>query len=318
MKTGILGCGTIAATYLQALAQPDAPLHITALYDLLPENAQKYAAPGRTVCHTLEQLLCTDIQCVIISTPLDTHTQLAEQCLRARKHVLMEKPATLSVAELTALYALAEEMGVVFHVAFHAAFGLDIEWYLAHEAALGAALQMQNICRVECGFFDPYMPAGEILEDRRPLGGSCVDSGVNILSVCSRLLPLSQLSLRSHTQKVRDGVVYSSETLYEGGGKQLLMHTGWDRGINHKSTLLHFAGTQDRLLLDHSDQAVWLLPADGSQVLLFRETDLPRMVNQYIGVFRRFSQLLNTDDPAPRRQTLIVHDKLVQATNGIN
>ncbi|MBE7001173.1 MAG: Gfo/Idh/MocA family oxidoreductase [Ruminococcaceae bacterium] len=315
MKLGIIGCGTIVATYLQALSQPDMPLTVAALYDLDPENMQKYAAPGMLLCNSLEQLLASDVQCVVVSTPLHTHTRIAAQCLRAGKHVLMEKPATLELQELEQLFSMAREQHRVFHVSFHAAFGVDIEWYLQHSKTLETALQPENIRLMECGFFDPYMPDGVILEDRKALGGSCVDSGVNILSVCSRLTELSGLHLLQHNAQQQENIVCRSESLYEGNNRQLIMRTGWDRGINHKSTLLHFHGIEDRLLLDHSDQAVRLLHPDGTEQLLFRETEKPRMVNQYILAFRQFALLINQPSCDTQQQAMDIHRLLLQAVS---
>ena len=53
------------------------------------------------------------IQAVVISTPAATHFDLAMRCLRAGKHVLVEKPLATSVAEVDKIAALAKENGRV-------------------------------------------------------------------------------------------------------------------------------------------------------------------------------------------------------------
>jgi predicted dehydrogenase len=55
---------------------------------------------------------------VVIATPNDSHAPLAEAALRAGKHVVVDKPFTVAVAEARALAALAAEVGRVLSV-FH-------------------------------------------------------------------------------------------------------------------------------------------------------------------------------------------------------
>jgi len=53
------------------------------------------------------------IDAVVISTPAATHFDIAMRCLRAGKHVLVEKPLATSVAEVDQIAALAGEQGLV-------------------------------------------------------------------------------------------------------------------------------------------------------------------------------------------------------------
>lgn len=52
------------------------------------------------------------IELVAICTPVHTHFEIASQCIRAGKHVLIEKPMTASVQEAEELLELAEKHGV--------------------------------------------------------------------------------------------------------------------------------------------------------------------------------------------------------------
>lgn len=57
----------------------------------------------------LEQVWSSDVDGVVIATPVRTHYQLAKKALLHGKHVLVEKPLTASVAEAEELVALAQE-----------------------------------------------------------------------------------------------------------------------------------------------------------------------------------------------------------------
>lgn len=57
----------------------------------------------------VEDIFHSDVDGIIIATPVRTHYQLAKQALLQGKHVLVEKPLTASVAEAEELVALAEK-----------------------------------------------------------------------------------------------------------------------------------------------------------------------------------------------------------------
>jgi len=56
-----------------------------------------------------EEVFRSDVDAVVIATPVRTHYQLAKEALLHGKHVLVEKPLTASVAEAEELIALANE-----------------------------------------------------------------------------------------------------------------------------------------------------------------------------------------------------------------
>ncbi len=57
----------------------------------------------------VEDIFHSDVDGIIIATPVRTHYQLAKQALLHGKHVLVEKPLTTSVSEAEELVALAEK-----------------------------------------------------------------------------------------------------------------------------------------------------------------------------------------------------------------
>ncbi len=57
----------------------------------------------------LEDIFCSDVDAIVIATPVSTHFQLAREALLHGKHVLVEKPLTANVTEAEELIALAQE-----------------------------------------------------------------------------------------------------------------------------------------------------------------------------------------------------------------
>jgi predicted dehydrogenase len=67
----------------------------------------------------VRELLSSGVDAVCIATPDDRHFEPARAALAAGKHVLIEKPSVLSLAELDELVALTARHGVLAKVVYH-------------------------------------------------------------------------------------------------------------------------------------------------------------------------------------------------------
>ena len=64
----------------------------------------------------IENIFRSDVDAIVIATPVSTHFQLAREALLHGKHVLVEKPLTASITEAEELVALAQEQQRVLMV----------------------------------------------------------------------------------------------------------------------------------------------------------------------------------------------------------
>ncbi len=121
VRVGVLGAGAWAElAHLPGFAR-DVRCTLVAIADpVLPrarECAAKFHIPH--VCASHEELIARDdIDLVDVCTPSLTHEALAEQALRAGKHVLCEKPVAERYQDTRRLAALAREQGVKTKVGF--------------------------------------------------------------------------------------------------------------------------------------------------------------------------------------------------------
>jgi predicted dehydrogenase len=94
---------------------------IVAVYhrDLAKAKAIAAAHNIPTACQTVAEIVALpEVQGVSISTPPFLHYEMAKTVLNAGKHLLLEKPTTLSAAEAEALLQLANAKGAVANMNF--------------------------------------------------------------------------------------------------------------------------------------------------------------------------------------------------------
>ncbi len=98
----------------------------------------------------------TEIDAVVLATPIKTHYSLAKQALNAGKHVLVEKPLTTSAEEGKELIALAESKGkiiMVDHTFLYTGAVQKIK-ELVENGEIGD-LQYFDSTRINLGLFNP-------------------------------------------------------------------------------------------------------------------------------------------------------------------
>lgn len=89
------------------------------------EKYRKLALPGMqqfqsvTGDHAADDVAKLPVDVVCVATPDDRHFAPARSALEAGKHVLIEKPSVLTLAELDELQALARAKGVLAKVVYH-------------------------------------------------------------------------------------------------------------------------------------------------------------------------------------------------------
>src|SRR5436190_23350991 len=72
--------------------------------------------PGIRTTKNVKDVFTSDVDGVVIATPVHTHYRLAKEALLQRKHVLVEKPLTTSVEEAEELIGLARQLKLVLMV----------------------------------------------------------------------------------------------------------------------------------------------------------------------------------------------------------
>jgi predicted dehydrogenase len=141
VRVGLLGSGFVSAIHAEALRRvPGAVL--AAVASPTPGHAEQFAAERGIPQHFVDYralLERDDIDLVVLGLPNDLHCEVTVQAAASGKHVVVEKPMALSLAECDRMIAACAEAGVMLGYAEELCFApkyLRLK-QLVDEGALG-------------------------------------------------------------------------------------------------------------------------------------------------------------------------------------
>jgi myo-inositol 2-dehydrogenase/D-chiro-inositol 1-dehydrogenase len=115
VKIGIIGTGYIGNVHARIFSR-DERAEVAALYDIVPERAQRTAKTvGGKVCASREELLAS-CDAVLVTAPNKTHTEIAAHAVAEGKHVFCEKPFSIGLDDAGKLLEIAQNSKGVFQV----------------------------------------------------------------------------------------------------------------------------------------------------------------------------------------------------------
>lgn len=113
LKVGVIGCGNISPIHLKNMATLFGNPELWAVADFIAQRAEarsrEFAVPNvRSVSELLDD---PEIDFVLNLTPPPAHAELCSAAIAAGKHVYVEKPLSISLADGKRLVAQAEAAG---------------------------------------------------------------------------------------------------------------------------------------------------------------------------------------------------------------
>lgn len=115
LPVAIVGCGKIADQHVQAIRRAGVG-ELVAVCDselmMAAQLAERFGVAGRFT--SVEEMLDAARPAIVhVTTPAQSHSTLAETCLRGGSHVYLEKPFTVTAAEARHVLDIAQERGLM-------------------------------------------------------------------------------------------------------------------------------------------------------------------------------------------------------------
>jgi predicted dehydrogenase len=238
VKIGVVGLGFMGSTHLQAWAQVEGA-QVVALCDPKPhrlagdlsdvqgnlgrETGRQDFSRMRTYRNYEEVAADPDVEAVDICLPTSLHLPAALAALRAGKHVLVEKPMALDVAQCEQMIEAAKKAGKILMVAQVVRFWPDY-------AAARDILRSGRLGPVKTALFQRKCAApawGKWLKDAGKSGGGAFDLLIHDVDYCLELFG-KPASVRSKgVEEMGRGIDWVTAELEYPGGPAVVITGGW-------------------------------------------------------------------------------------------
>lgn len=207
MKTigvGIIGFGYMGFFHYNKIKQMER-MSLVGVYDIDEEKKRQSKEDGVTVFESLDEMLTNaEIKLVIISTPNDSHYEYAMRALKAKKNVLCEKPAMMTMAQLEKVLKAAEDNGVIFTTHQNRRWDKDY-------SVVKNVVQNKSIGGIYTIYSETFGQRGVCFgwrADPEKGGGMLYDWGIHLIDQMLQLFPDSQvISIYARLRSVLTPVV---------------------------------------------------------------------------------------------------------------
>lgn len=236
IRVGLIGYGYVGRTFHAPLIEAVPGFVLSAVGSSKGEQLRE-RFPKSELCQPEAVVTHKDVDLVVIASPNDSHYPLALSALRAGKHVVIDKPFTVTLEEARSLRKIAEEEKRLLSVFHNRRW--DSEVMAAKQALDSGALG--KISHFEC-HMDRFRPnvRQRWREDPGPGAGLWFDLGPHLIDLSLYLFGLphsvsgSFATLReggrtddwAHIQLFYDHmrVVLHTSLLVAGGGPRSVLH----------------------------------------------------------------------------------------------
>jgi predicted dehydrogenase len=121
VTVGLIGAGS-RGTYITGLVAKNTPARVVALCDVVDGKSEKAAKTigieNPRIYKDFRQLLNSDVDAVIIATPVFLHAEHFEAAVKAGKHIYIEKPASADVEGCKRIMRAADAADRKLHITF--------------------------------------------------------------------------------------------------------------------------------------------------------------------------------------------------------
>ena len=177
-NVGIIGYGGMAGNHRNQLEKGNVRVKIKGIYDIDKARCELAKSQGYIAYSSKEEMLADkEIDVILVATTNEYHKSLIIDALRAGKHVICEKPATMSSEELNEAIAVSKENGKIFTIDQNRRFNRDFInlWRTIDSGIIGTPYVIESRVEGSRG-----MPEGWRTQKIKG-GGMMYDWGVHLI-----------------------------------------------------------------------------------------------------------------------------------------
>ncbi|HEY0786569.1 MAG TPA: Gfo/Idh/MocA family oxidoreductase [Acidobacteriaceae bacterium] len=179
IRAGVVGFGLAGRIFHAAVINQTPGMEVASIVQRSGDEAAE-AYPRAKVARSVDEMLeDPSITLCVVATPNKAHRGLAEQCLRAGRHVVVDKPLALSSEDATAMARLAAERGLILAPYHNRRWDGDYQTVrmLLEEGRLGRPLHL--VSHFDRYRLEPRLEAWR--ESGEPGGGILFDLGPHLI-----------------------------------------------------------------------------------------------------------------------------------------
>jgi len=208
VNVAVVGVGYLGVHHARIYSCLDGA-NLSAVVDPDMEAAKAAAAKyGGSAVSDFREILC-DVEALSIVTPTSFHFEVALECLKAGKHLLIEKPITTTVDEADALIEAAREYGCIVQVG-------HLERY--NPALMAVREMVSDPVFIESERLAPFQPRGTDVD-------VTLDLMIHDIDIVMSLLEGREITgIRAKGTKFLTGKIDVAKAWleFEGGAKALI------------------------------------------------------------------------------------------------
>ena len=272
-RAGLIGIGTITKDYALGLEKTK-KFSLVSICDIKDNPIGKDLFPKKTFYKDVNKMLKGEhLDMVIISTPPATHYDLIKKCFSYGVDAIVEKPCVLDISQFSELAKIAKTNNLKFIVSYHWQNGEEVRKF-------NRFFDKNKIEKISIHVDDPYSKDGANINDEKiPLEGCFIDSGVNAISLIKMWLPFKTFEIKNteiiYAKNVKLPIY--SHVFLDIDGVPVDIEIDWRNNKNFKCTKVVYEGRD--VVINHSEQTIF----DGTKII--RCSDMIRLTRHYYNFF---------------------------------
>jgi predicted dehydrogenase len=255
LRIGILGCANIAKQFARDVADsPLVSIQAVASRDLLKAQAFAHSFHIPRAHGSYDALLADSaLDAIYIPLPNSLHAEWAIRAMQVGKHVLCEKPLALNHSEVTRMFSVARQQGVMLLESYP-------YWFQPQTRDLLACISHERIGQVrsmQASFgFTLSNPDHNIRMKPDLGGGALLDAGSYPISLIRLVMGCAPERVMAQANWTATGVDISMmATLFYADGRRAQMSCAMDTANHRHATIVGSHGTVETEYLNHTSDA---------------------------------------------------------------